>query len=151
MRILAFDQATTTGFAVLEKDNLIHTGKFTLEGSLVGKCLLLQEQAELIIKEWAPDLVVVEEIQLQANTLTFKSLAYIQASILMLLESMGQKYEVVSASSWKSTNKVKGRTRAEQKRNAQDRVFQLFGIKATQDEADAVLLAQHLFNVNTFF
>ena len=51
--------------------------------------------------------------------------------------------EIVHASSWKSTAKVRGRGRTEQKRNAQAKVLEMFDVKATQDECDAILIGYH--------
>ena len=44
------------------------------------------------------------------------------------------------ASAWKSVCGVRGRARAEQKRNAQAFVETTFGVRATQDESDAICI-----------
>ena len=47
------------------------------------------------------------------------------------------------ASSWKSTLKVRGKNRPEQKRNAQAVIEKVFDIKPTQDECDAICIGLH--------
>jgi hypothetical protein len=47
------------------------------------------------------------------------------------------------ASSWKSTLGIKGRTRPEQKRNAQEFIQKTYNIKPTQDECDAICIGCH--------
>lgn len=91
--------------------------------------------------------VVLEEIQLQStvgnNVVTYKKLAYVQAIIIQLLDELKMPYEIVASSSWKSTLGIKGRARTEQKKNAQIYVNTIYGIKATQDECDAICIGTH--------
>jgi hypothetical protein len=49
----------------------------------------------------------------------------------------------VLASSWKSTLKVRGKDRPEQKRNAQALIEKTFNVKPTQDECDAICIGLH--------
>ena len=50
---------------------------------------------------------------------------------------------IIASSSWKSTLGIKGRARAEQKKNAQIYINTIYGIKATQDECDAICIGTH--------
>ena len=60
-----------------------------------------------------------------------------------MLDELKLPYEVIASSSWKSTLGIKGRARAEQKKNAQIYVNVIYGIKATQDECDAICIGTH--------
>ena len=57
----------------------------------------------------------------------------------------------VLSSVWKSVVGIKGRARAEQKRNAQQHVTDTYGIKATQDECDAICIGAHIAKKNAGF
>ena len=54
------------------------------------------------------------------------------------------KYTVVMSGTWKSTLGIKGRTRPEQKRNAQEYVLQTYNVKAIQDVCDAICIGAHV-------
>ena len=53
------------------------------------------------------------------NVATYKTLAMVFGVVLELLEEMEIPYEIVPSSTWKSKLNIKGRSRAEQKRAAQ--------------------------------
>lgn len=57
-----------------------------------------------------------------------------------LLTSLKIPHSTMLAVQWKSILGIKGKARAEQKRNAQQYVLNIYGVKATQDESDAVCI-----------
>lgn len=77
------------------------------------------------------------------NVQTFKVLAEVFGVIYELITELDLPYMVVFSGTWKSTCGIKGRARDEQKRNAQIYVNNTFGIKATQDESDAICIGVH--------
>ena len=105
-----------------------------------------------LFNTYNPTKVAFEEIQLQqipgstahGNVETFKKLAYVQAILMEVLSEMNIKFEVVPSSSWKSTCGIKGRARAEQKRNAQKFVESEYGVKAIQDICDSICIGRHV-------
>lgn len=151
MKILALDQSTrVTGWAVFADDALQEYGKFDAEnaGADIGKRLTyIREKVKALIDKYNIQKILIEEIQLQNtvgnNVVTYKKLAYVQAIIIQLLDEINIPYEVIASSSWKSTLGIKGRARAEQKKNAQIYVNTIYGIKATQDECDAICIGTH--------
>ena len=151
MKILALDQSTrVTGWAVFADDVLQEYGKFDAEnaGADIGKRLTyIRTKVWFLIEKYDIQKVVLEEIQLQStvgnNVVTYKKLAYVQAIIIQLLDALKIPYEIVASSSWKSTLGIKGRARAEQKKNAQIYINTIYGIKATQDECDAICIGTH--------
>lgn len=151
MKILALDQSTRiTGWAVFADDALQEYGKFDAEnaGADIGKRLTyIRTKVQSLIEKHDIQKVVFEEIQLQNtvgnNVVTYKKLAYVQAIIIQLLDEIKMPYEIVASSSWKSTLGIKGRARAEQKKNAQIYINTSYGIKATQDECDAICIGAH--------
>lgn len=74
---------------------------------------------------------------------TFKILAEVFGVIHELLEEMGVPYTTVLAGTWKSTLGIKGKNRQEQKKNAQLYVQNIYNLKATQDECDAICIGAH--------
>ena len=154
-KLISLDQAlNVTGYSVFEDGSLSSYNKFTTsEGVETAKKLeQIREFIIELIEEENPDEVAIEEIQLQqipgtsahGNVETFKKLAYVQAILLEVFSEKEIKYHIVSSASWKSTCGVKGRGRAEQKRNAQIFVQEEYGIKAIQDICDSICIGKHV-------
>lgn len=145
MKMLALDQASrTSGFAIFEDDKLIKYGKFTFEDSDFGiRLMKIRDKVQSLITEFAIDKVVFEDIQLQDNVDTFKKLAEVFGVIFELVTELNLPHEAILASSWKSTLKIKGTKRPEQKKNAQLWVVENYNIKPTQDECDAICIGVH--------
>lgn len=144
--ILALDQASkTSGYSVF-KDGKLHTyGKFTFEDADLGErlCKIKNKILELI-NEYDIDELIFEDIQLQNNVTqnvqTFKILAEVYGLIDQMASELKIPHRSYLASSWKSQLGIKGKDRAEQKRNAQKYVMSAYGVKCTQDEADAICI-----------
>lgn len=149
MLYISFDQATTTtGFSIFKDRELIEFGKFSKEGDIFMRFSAQKEAIISIIKENKDKYpkekikVTFEDIQLQGNVQTFKDLARLQGTLITaVLETFPEaELELMFSSSWKSFAKVKGKSRVEQKRNSQAIALEKFGVKVTQDEADALLI-----------
>lgn len=81
------------------------------------------------------------------NVQTFKALAEVYGIVGELCEELRLPHQSILASSWKSTLGIKGKTRAEQKRNAQQYVREQLNVKATQDESDSICIGlAYLYN-----
>lgn len=151
MKILALDQSTrVTGWSVFADGTLQEYGKFDAEnaGADIGKRLTyIREKVTALINKYDIQKVLIEEIQLQNtvgnNVVTYKKLAYVQAVLIQMFDELKLPYEIIASSSWKSTLGIKGRARAEQKKNAQIYVNTVYGIKATQDECDSICIGTH--------
>ena len=90
MRILAFDQASrTSGYALIEDNRLIEHGKFTFEDADFGVRLYkIRQKVEALVKQYSPDKVLFEDIQLQDNVDTFKKLAEVFGVVYETLTEM---------------------------------------------------------------
>lgn len=145
MKMLALDQASrTSGFAIFEDNKLIKYGKFTFEDSDFGVRLMkIRNKVQSLIEEFSIDKVVFEDIQLQDNVDTFKKLAEVFGVIFELVTELNIPHEAILSTSWKSTLKIKGAKRPEQKKNAQLWVNENYNIKPTQDECDAICIGVH--------
>ena len=108
-----------------------------------------------LIEIYNPDEVAFEDIQLQNNKVdnvkTFKILAEVFSIFHETLTEIGMDYSIVPSVSWKSGLNIKGRERAEQKRNASAWVAQTYGVKPTQDECDAICIGAYLSKQNSSF
>lgn len=148
-KFLALDQSSRiTGYAVFENAKLIDYGKFSVNDDDIGiRLLKIRQNVHSLIEKYDINEIVLEDIQLQNNVSnnvqTFKTLAEVFGVIYELATELDLRKDAVLASSWKSTLQVKGRTRPEQKRNAQALVEKTFNIKPTQDECDAICIGLH--------
>ena len=145
MRLLALDQASrTTGYAVFEDDQLIKSGTFTLRSDDIGERLVdYRKHIEKLIIDNDVDEIAFEDIQMQSqvnNVQTFKVLAEIFGVTQEYLAEQEHSYHIVSSNTWKSKLNIKGRTRTEQKKNAQVYVLEHFNKKVSQDESDAICI-----------
>lgn len=149
-KLLALDQASViTGYAIFEDDKLVSYGKIKLEDEEIGpRLVVLRNEIKRLIDENNITIVAFEDIQMQAsvgnNVKTFKVLANVFGVILELCEELQLKYKVVSSNTWKSTLKIKGKNRTEQKKNAQNYVQERYNVQCTQDEADAICIGSHM-------
>lgn len=148
-RLLALDQSSRiTGYAIFENAKLIHYGKFSVDDDDIGVRLMnIRGKVKDLIDQYNINELVFEDIQMQNNVQnnvqTFKLLAEVFGVIYELATEMDLRNSAVLASSWKSTLKVRGKNRPEQKRNAQAVVEKVFNIKPTQDECDAICIGLH--------
>ena len=154
MTILALDQASrTSGYAVFCDDQLIDSGKFTFEDTNIAKRLMkIRNKVEELINEFCIEKIILEDIQCQGNVVnnleTFKILAEVIGVLTELAVEKNLPYELVYSTVWKSTLQIKGRTRPEQKKNAQQYVLNTYGKKVTQDESDAICIGAHYTKKN---
>ena len=148
-RLLALDQASkVTGWAIFEDGELKSYGKISLDDPNTDTRLVqLRQDIQTLVADYNIDEVIFEDIQQQNNVAnnvqTFKVLAEVYGVVSELLQELQIPHSTVLAASWKSTLGIKGRTRAEQKKNAQLYVEQNYGIHVIQDIADAVCIGTH--------
>lgn len=152
--ILALDQASrTSGWSVFTNGKLEAFGKITASEEDIGERLVyIKNEIKKLLEIYQPDFVLFEDIQLQSNVLnnvqTFKILAEVFGIVEELLTEEEIPHEAVLAGTWKSTLGIKGKNRAEQKKNAQQYVIDTYGVKPTQDECDAIAINAHYHSKN---
>lgn len=146
MKLLAIDPAATSGWAVFNAEgHLEASGKFQVEGGGFYKFKSMKEHIEALVSLYKPSHCIIEDIQQQRNVATFKVLAGYQAVIVATLLEHDIEVETVYVSSWRSTVQLRARGRENQKQAAQNMVEELYGIKATQDEAEGILIGHSWF------
>lgn len=150
MRILALDQASRiSGWAIFDGDTLEKYGKIDVSKyfELGERLYQIRQEVEHLIDDEHIDTVVLEDIYMDGqrvnNVQTFKALAEVFGVLYELCIEMEKPVEAVLAGTWKSTLGIKGKTRPEQKQNAQKWVVNTYGKKPTQDECDAICIGAH--------
>ena len=149
-KLLALDQSShITGYAIFDNGQLIKYGKFSCDiPELDARLVQIKQKVKELIDEYQIDYVVLEDIQQQSNVAnnvqTFKILAEVLGVLVEFLEEQQICHSCVLASTWKAQLGIKGRTRAEQKRNAQAYILDTYNIKATQDESDAICIGRYM-------
>lgn len=132
---------------------LVKADKFTTTATdVAGKLSEIRQIVDKLLEDTKPNLIAIEEIQLQnipgssqhGNVETFKKLAYVQGILIQLANEKGIEYTIVPSSSWKSTLHIKGKNRAEQKRNAQSYIEKTYNLKVTQDVCDSICIGEHV-------
>lgn len=147
--LLAIDQASvTSGYAIFKDGELVDYGKFTFNDDVIAERLVkIRAKVLELIDTYDIDEVAFEDIQMQGNVAnnvqTFKVLSEVFGVISETLQERKMKYTVVMAGTWKSTLGIKGRTRPEQKKNAQEYVLKTYNVKAIQDVCDAICIGTH--------
>lgn len=159
--VLSLDQSTTaTGWALFSDGKLEDYGIYKPSGDRNKRIertrIWLKQKVEHICQEEEIELhLVLEDIQMQGNVETFKSLAHLQGVLINLGFQKIQEKEIAESSvyyssAWKSTCNIKGRRRKEQKENAQKHVLNRYGVEAPEDVCDAICLGEHhLYKANS--
>lgn len=165
MKILAIDQASkVSGWSVFENGELIEYGKVTFnDDDFILRVSKLRSWLNEFIDDNSIEKVILEDIQLQidkesqqvvygegniVNVQTFKKLAGLQTVLYELCLSKDIPVEIYHSSAWKSTCKITGQHRQEQKRSAQNYILNKYGVKVIQDIADAICLGEHACNTS---
>lgn len=154
-RILALDQATiTSGWAIFDDGQLVKYGTLNINrASTDERISLIKQWLASIIANWKPDLVALEDIQLQqfgaknSNNIegvtTFKTLAHLQGALFNYLYENKTPYEVVHVGVWRKHCKVIGKARADKKKSAQLKVKEWYDVSVSTDEADAICIGRY--------
>lgn len=143
--ILSLDQATKeTGWSIFTDKQLIDFGhwKFTQDDT-VERIYKLCQEIRQVVEKYHPDLIVIENIQLQQNVEMFQKLAWVQGAILVLTQELNIPYKLVYSSDWRADCnflKNQDKKRENQKKIAQQWVLETFNKKCTQDESDAICI-----------
>lgn len=150
IRIIAFDQSTTaTGWAVLEKEtgDIIEYGVLEPKGETNDRIIKTVKQCLWLVEEYQVSFVFIEGVQYQRNPVVLEVLAKLAGTLEIMLIEKGYFVNVVKASEWRRMVGVKGRKRADVKKEAHKLVEELYGIQASEDEVEAILFARAFTDV----
>jgi len=157
-RVLALDQATKlSGWSIYDGTQLIKYGVYhTSLDDEAARIHAVNEWLISMINNWKPDIIGIEDIQLQdfsktqqtnaekIGVQTFKVLARLQGALLNTIFASKIIVQVVHSSTWRAHCKVTGRTKVDKKRSMQLLVKKWFDISVTDDAADAIGLGKYV-------
>lgn len=142
-RIIAFDQATEKfGLSIFEDNKLIFYSLYTFSGDVVNRLVKIKKFVQdIVIKEWKPDLIIMEDIQYQQNgILTFKILAMLLGILQELCLENDIDFDAVSPNVWRKYAGTNGKNRREEKILSIAKVKEKFGVSVSDDVAEAILI-----------
>ena len=146
MVILAFDQATScSGFSVWVDGQLSTYGKKELNDiDTMQRIHKVACWVDSLIDNYTPNIVIIENIQMQqGNVATYQKLAWLQGAIIKTVFDKHLPLKIITPSEWRAIcNFLKGedKHRENQKKIAQQWVYEQLAQKCTQDEADAICI-----------
>ena len=158
-RILALDAATSiTGYSIYDDRVLVGFGTFKTNSSYEATERINQVKNWLkaAIKEWEPDFIGLENIQLQkygvkatdVQVKTFQTLANLQGVLLDVIFEAKVQHDTVYPSEWRSYCGINdGDThRDAKKKAAQAKAKVWYDMDCTEDEADAICIGKFFCN-----
>ena len=146
IKILAFDQALIkTGVCTLDNGTVYHSLiDLSKTKDPVERRAIMRQMIQSRIKTNNPDLVVIEDVALQASAKTVIQLAQLQGAIIGACELFNIPYEIIKPTEWRKMLDFKqGRQvkRPELQQQAIDYVAEHYGENVSSDEADAMCIA----------
>ena len=155
-RILALDAATgTTGYAIYDDKILVGFGAFNTKFTKPATERIndVKNWLKAAIKEWEPDFIGIENIQLQkygtkatdVQVKTFQTLANLQGVILDTIFEACVDHDLVYPSEWRSYCGINDgdQHRDAKKKQAQAKVKIWYNMDCTEDEADAICIGKY--------
>ena len=156
MKIMSWDQATNlSGYCYTEDGNYITSGVIdkhknkNIESRVAEMGLAICAK----IKEYQPDVVIIENIQDQKSPQTIIHLARLQGCVMLYCASKGFRLEILEPTKWRSAlsyHQGRGTKREELKQQSFEFVKNYYGIDdKSEDETEAIAInvaAQILLN-----
>ncbi len=148
--ILSLDQAMRCGVSVFSDDEqdddfkLIHYECYIAKGQNYDlKIFDLCDYIEELFKKYDIDFCVLEDIQCQLSSNTFKKLAELQGAIIHTCYKYNVNYKLIHSSTWRSGLKIKGKKREELKEQSKKYVLNKYGIDVTDDISDSICIGTY--------
>ena len=152
-RILALDAATIiTGYAIFDNGELINYGTYKVDKNLSTEERIneIKKWLTAALKEWQPDFVGLENIQLQQfgkgqfQVEMYRVLANLQGVLIDTIFEACIDHDLVYSSTWRNyCNVGDDKGRENKKKAAQDKVKLWYNQDCTQDEADAICIGKY--------
>lgn len=125
MKILAVDQARKGAWAIFdyETKELLKYYEFDFDSkhySFEEAVMLIEEMIQDVIIDEDITAVFIEDIQLMANTQSFKKLAQLQGVLINLFVKNNYLYDIIPPTKWQNYCKARGRKSKEIKSNIKE-------------------------------
>lgn len=146
-RIIGCDQATQKfGISVFDNGKLVYYDCFEFNGELDKRYADIMTFMNNVAKTWEPDMVIIEDIQLQQGAIggynAFKVLGGLLGIMKAVLAKNNIPHKEVLNKVWQAKFMIAGKDRSTQKKNVIKKVKELFGIDVSDDIADAILIGK---------
>lgn len=150
-RIIGCDQATQNfGLSVFDDGKLVYYGCFEFSGDLDKRYADIMTFMDNVVIQWKPDLVIVEDIQLQQGAIGGYNAFKVLGGLLGIMKAVLAKHKIphkeVLNKVWQAKFMIGGKDRNTQKKNVIAKVKELFGITVSDDVADAILIGKWAVN-----
>lgn len=145
-RVIAFDQATEHfGLSIFDDGELVFFNLYNFVGTTIQRLVQIKKFIEdIVIKEWHPDYIVMEDIQYQYGAvITFKILAMLLGCLEIACTENNIPYEVVSPNVWRKFAGTCGKTRLQEKQLSIIIVKEKYGVRVNDDVAEAILIGRY--------
>ncbi|MGX7099571.1 crossover junction endodeoxyribonuclease RuvC [Globicatella sanguinis] len=145
VKVIAFDQSTTaTGYCIMdyETSEIIESGVYEPTGATNVRIRKTVKKCMRLCAEHQPTFVFIEGIQIQQNPKVYEILAKLQGTLEICLEEKGYIVNVVKSSEWRNRVGIKRIGRKNLKQDAMDMVEEIYHIKPSEDECEAILFAR---------
>lgn len=155
-RILALDAATSvSGYAIYDDKVLVGYGTFKTSSTKQATARIndIKQWLRAALKEWEPDFVGIENIQLQkygekytdVQVKTFQTLANLQGVVLDTIFEACIDCDLVRPSEWRSYCGINDGDshRDAKKKQAQAKVKVWYNMDCSEDEADAICIGKY--------
>ena len=147
LKLIAFDQSTrATGWCVME----LRTAQIVESGVIIPKknddtidrIIYTIKRCLNLVRTHEVAFVFIEGVQVQRNPRVYEILAKLAGALEVMLYESGYLVNVAKASEWRKRVGIKGRKRADVKKEAIEMVKELYDLEVSEDEAEAVLFAR---------
>lgn len=146
MKVLSFDQSSKkTGWALFVDNKYIESGIID-KHKINDINIRIGEMGTSIckkIKEFHPDIVIIENVQAQSGVSTVIALARLQGFILGWCYVHGIRVEILGPSEWRAVHHFKqgkGVKRAELKEQGINYVKETYNLDLPEDECESIAL-----------
>jgi Holliday junction resolvasome RuvABC endonuclease subunit len=147
-RILALDNATEKmGLSIYDNGKLVYYHLLTFSGNFDSRITKIFEVAtKVMIANWQPDYIVMEDIQYQNNYQTYKKLAMLLGVLTVAAKSSKIDYRIIAPVQWRSHYQISGK-REDIKAKAVKLVKTMYNIDVIDDIAEAILIGHYIVDI----
>jgi Holliday junction resolvasome RuvABC endonuclease subunit len=147
-RILALDNATEKmGISIYDNGKLVYYHLLTFSGNFDSRITKIFEVVTTVmISNWQPDYIVMEDIQYQNNYQTYKKLAMLLGVLTVAAKSAKIDYRIIAPVQWRSHYQITGK-RDDIKAKAVKLVNTMYNINVIDDVAEAILIGHYIADI----
>ena len=147
IKLLSIDQATNIlGYAIFDGKELTDYGllDYSKLDDYNAKISAIKTWIIKTVEEQNITAIAVEDVYMNLNPLTMKTLAKLLGVIENLCYEKQIECTVINNATWRNSGNIKGRTREQKKAGSKKFVLSQFKIKTNDDVADAICIGWHV-------